>query len=121
VAAPSFRRYDVQAKYSVIASTIAIGPLLLAVFGTWRQFEPKLVAIKYNESGMYPFLFLACVAVAMLLSAIGLSLGFNSAGQRRNNEQRKSWTGFFLGTGVLCLSVIIFAAFAMLRLPIKIS
>ena len=70
---------------------------------------------------MFKVGFLVCVAAASALSLGGLGLGFSSAGQRRNSAQAASWMGFFLGSAVLSLSIIVFSAFALLGLEIKLG
>jgi len=115
---PSFRRYDTQARYALIASIAAMVPLALAIVSTATRYDPELRAIQYGKAGLFKPAFLASIAAAGLLAMIGAVLGFNSAGQRRNAEQRKSWTGFFVGMAILSISIIVFAAFIFLRLPI---
>lgn len=121
MALPRFRRYDVQARYSLIISVASIVPLAAATYATCQRYDPQLRAIQYANSGVFRPAFLACIAGACLLAVIGAALGFNSAGQRRNTEQRKSWTGFFIGTAALSLSIILFAAYAFLKLPIDVG
>ena len=118
MARPSLRRYDVQAKYSVIVSIAAVLPLLAAVFATLSRYQPQLRAIQYGQAGWFKLGFLMCIAAAIFLSVAGAGLGFNSAGQRRNHDQRKSWTGFFIGTGVLSITIIVLSAFWALKLEI---
>jgi hypothetical protein len=50
-------------------------------------------------------------AVTLLLSAVGMGMGYNSAGQRRNDKQALSWLGFFLGALVLSLTIGVFFLF----------
>ena len=49
-------------------------------------------------------------------AAPGCLLGFNSAGQRRNDKQARSWTGFFVGGAVLTFNLILVIALYMIRL-----
>ena len=118
---PSFRRYDVQAKYSLIISMMGAVPLAAAAYVGWTKYDPNLQAIQYGSKGLFKVGFLLCVAAAVALGLGGLGLGFNSAGQRRNKAQAASWMGFFLGSAVLSLSIIVFAAFALLGLEIKLG
>ena len=71
----------------------------------------------YGSTGRYSPMFLLGTAGTMLLSVTGAVLGFNSAGQRRNELQRRSWTGFFLGTAAFAGAIICLAAFYFLRMP----
>ena len=49
---------------------------------------------------------------------IGIILGVSSAGQRRNEHQKRSWAGFFLGAFVLSLTIITFVGFWQLKLQV---
>ncbi len=118
---PSFRRYDVQAKYSLMISLTGVIPLAAAAYVSWTKYDPSLRAIQYGSTGLFKVGFLVCIAASAALSLGGLGLGFSSAGQRRNNAQAASWLGFFLGSAVLSLSIIVFAAFASLGLEITVG
>lgn len=118
---PSFRRYDVQARYSLMISLTGVLPLAAAAYVSWTKYDPNLQAIQYGSQGLFKVGFLVCIAAAAALSLGGLGLGFSSAGQRRNNAQAASWLGFFLGSAVLSLSIIVFAAFASLGLEITVG
>ncbi len=115
----SLRRYDVQAKYSVILSVLAILPLLAAVAACFRNYVSEIGAIQYGKGSPFMLIVLACIGLAGLLSGLGLLLGFNSAEQRRNDANAKSWLGFFIGTLGVCLTIIVFAGFYFLRLQIN--
>lgn len=114
----SIRRFDVQARYSLWASLAAILPLVVSALASLSRYDTQLHAIKFGSTGLFKPAFFACLLVTGLLSVLGIGLGFNSAGQRRNNEQKKSWLGFFIGTGVLSLAIILFFAYWTLRLQI---
>jgi len=117
----SLRRYDVQARYSLIISLVAVLPLAAAAYAGWSKYDHELRAIQYGSTGMFKVGFLACIAASVALSLGGLGLGFSSAGQRRNNAQGASWLGFFVGSAVLSLSIIAFAAFTSLGLEIQVG
>ncbi len=120
MALPRFRRFDVQARYSLIISAASIVPLALAAIAGVMRYDPELRAIRFAKSGAFKPAFLICIALACLLAAIGAAMGFNSAGQRRNTLQRQSWTGFFLGMVALSLSIVVFAGYYFLRLPVEV-
>lgn len=115
---PSLRRYDVQARVGLWTSIVAALPLLAAALQSYLRYDHQLRAIQYGQQGRFKMAFLVCVVLAMMLSVIGLGLGFNSAGQRRNKEQHKSWLGLFIGTAVLSFSIILFFAFQKLKFEI---
>ena len=80
-----------------------------------RNWHSDVRQIMFADPKFQP-IYLMCTALTVLLSTFGLVLGWNSAGQRRNDLQRRSWLGFFLGTGVLALAIVFLVAFWMLKL-----
>jgi hypothetical protein len=118
VAQSRWRRFDVQAKWSVICALAALLPLAAGLFQTYRRIDWSIMKIRYGMHSSFMFALFACIALAGLLSAAGLALGINSAGQRRNEKQRQSWLGFFLGAAGLSGTIVLLAAFLMLRMPI---
>ena len=102
-------------------SLTGVLPLAAAAYVSWTKYNPNLQAIQYGSEGLFKVGFLVCIAAAVALSLGGLGLGFSSAGERRNNAQAASWLGFFLGSAVLSLSIIVFAAFASLGLEITVG
>ncbi len=119
MALPNLRKYEDQARFGLMASAAAVVPLLCGAVFSFGKYNHDLRAISYGELGNFKPALLACVGLAGLLSVIGLVLGFNSAGQRRNKNSGQSWTGFFLGVGVLSLAIVLFAAFRALGFEIK--
>jgi hypothetical protein len=121
VGLPSFRRFDVQARYSLLISLASIVPLALAAYAAAARYDHQLRAIEFGTKSFFRPAFLACVALSLGLAAIGAALGFNSAGQRRNHLQSWSWMGFFVGMAALSSSVIVLAAFWLLKLPVEVG
>ncbi len=111
----SFRRYDVQAGYAQVFAILSVFPLLAAAWLAHRNFHMDVMQIIY-QSKLYLFALVGCTFLSAAMAALGCLLGFNSAGQRRNDKPARSWFGFFLGGGVLTLDVILLIAFLMLRL-----
>ncbi len=118
MALPSFRKFDVQARFGLLASCAAFVPLAVGAVFSFGKYSHQLRAISYGEAGMFKPALLVCIALAGGLSVIGLALGFNSAGQRRNKNSGESWAGFFLGTAVLSLTIILFVTFRSLGFEI---
>jgi len=115
----SLRRVEVQAKVSLIFSLVSLVPLAAGAFQMARHYRSSLRAIQFDKDGLFmPALILCCLAT-MLLGAVGVALGANSAGERRNDQQRKSWAGFFLGVATASLGLILLAAFWMYKLPLS--
>ena len=113
----SLRRFDVQAKWAVWFSLLSIVPFLGALGVAFRNWKGELRLIVYGHPAIMVSILGGC-GLAMLLSFFGVVLGFNSAGQRRNDRQRQSWAGFFLGAVMLALALILLAGFWLLRQPI---
>ena len=102
----SLRRYDTQARVSLItslASVVTLAGLLAAVIRRTNFAERVLYYGTRTQVAI-----LAATVVTLMLSTIGFGMGLSSAGQRRNDKQKWSWIGFFVGAGVLCLTLIIF-------------
>jgi hypothetical protein len=101
-----------------MCSVASILPLIAVVVVLILRYQPSLGLIVFGNPLYQPGV-MGTVAVAMLLSAVGAALGINSAGQRRNEYQKRSWAGFFLGVLVLSLAIITFAAFWMLKWKVR--
>jgi len=116
----SIRRFDVQAKWALwfsLASVVTcLGILVLLI----RNWDASISLVKYRADGFFQPAYLACSALTMVLAVFGLALGFNSAGQRRNDRQKTSWTGFFIGTFMLAAAIILLAAFWLLKQPLTV-
>lgn len=116
VARGTLRRYDVQARYALILAMASFVPFVGAAGLIRRNFNGNLQRIVYaTGSGWLP-VFMACLTLSIAISGVGFVLGWNSAGQRRNERAAWSWAGFFFGGTVLTLSFVLLIAFMMLRL-----
>ena len=115
----SLRRFDVQATYASVLAIISAAPALAAATLMWRRYNPELGQVVYGSGSRFLPVFLGIILISMLFSAVGLLLGWNSAGQRRNDKPARSWIGFFLGGGVLTFDLILLIAFYMLRLELE--
>jgi hypothetical protein len=112
----NIRRFDVQARFALALSVFSVAPMSGAVFLAYRRYHHELAQIIYRQGSLFLPIFGALIMLSMAPSALGMLLGWSSAGQRRNETQAKSWTGFFLGGTVLTLDLILGIAFWMLRL-----
>jgi len=110
------RRYDVQSGYAWALSLVSVVPCVAALAIELRNYEHELGQIIYGSGGNFQLVFLGCLAASIVPGAIGFLLGWNSAGQRRNDRPTRSWIGFFVGGGVLTIDLIMLIAFLMLRL-----
>lgn len=100
----SLRRFETQAQVSVLLSLLSFLPLASLTFFIVRRFDFKEFIFYYAGPGRMGVLISA--ACTLLLATAGFGLGLNSAGQRRNDKQRLSWLGFFIGAVVLALTVV---------------
>ncbi len=113
------RRYDVQASYACVLSLVSVAPLLGAAALAYRNYDHKLGQIIYGSEGFFLPAFCGCLLLSMAPSALGLLLGWSSAGQRRNDKPLRSWIGFFIGGSVLTFDLILLIALWMLRLRLQ--
>ena len=106
----SLRRYDTQARVSVIVSLASIVSLMALVLLLYRNLAWSERAIFYGNPA-YKLAVYGAGFVTLLMAASGFGFGLNSAGQRRNDKPQSSWTGFFIGAAVLCLTVVLLFIF----------
>jgi len=114
-----FRRYEIQAVWSVGLALVSLGPTLAAAWLAHRNYNDQLGRIVYGTSGFFLISFAACVVVSLAVAFLGFALGWSSAGQTRNDRSAASWAGFFLGGTALSVNIILMLAFFMLRLRIE--
>ena len=101
----SIRRYDTQARISAIVALASISTLVIMTYFVFRGMNWTECVIYYGQLRK-PLVYLAAAA-SLLLGTIGFALGFNSAGQRRNDKQQLSWIGFFANAGVIVLTFVL--------------
>jgi len=106
----SLRRYETQARASVIVALASVASLLGLVFLFSRNFVWSETVIVYGNPS-YKLMVYGAAFVTLVLSAFGFGFGFNSAGQRRNDKPQLAWIGFFIGATVLCLTIILLCCF----------
>ena len=85
------RRYDVQAKVSLILSAVGMLGTVALFLLALRNFKTDLRVIVYAKDGMFAPLMLIGVAVTLVIAATGVAMGANSAGQKRNELGKLSW------------------------------
>ena len=109
------RRYDVQAGYSVVLSIASAIGLVGALYLSWTRYDGVLGQIVYGSQGRFVPAFLGCILISLLPGVVAFFLGWNSAGQRRNDKSTHSWVGFFQGGAVVTFDLVLLIAFYMLR------
>lgn len=102
----SLRRYETQARASLVVSLASVVSLCGLIVLIARNFGWRELVILYGNPA-YRLMIYAAALVTMGLATLGLGFGFNSAGQRRNDKPQLSWMGFFIGAVVLCLVVVL--------------
>lgn len=105
------RQYELQALWSVILGAVGGLAALAAAAFVLTAFDFGNFVILYSPKGFRFLAILGSVGVACLASAIGLAIGFNSAGQRLNKKSGLSWMGFFLSASVFVLAMCVFVLF----------
>ena len=106
----SLRRFEDQAKASVVLGIVACVSLVAQATMVFRHIDTSQWVIIYGNMNR-KYLVMITTAICLLIGVAALGLGFNSAGQRRNEKPQWSWTGFFLGAAVICFAVIFFVVF----------
>jgi uncharacterized membrane protein HdeD (DUF308 family) len=101
----SLRRYESQALASVVLGIVSCISLIVQALLVFRNINFVEWTVLYGNPNRR-YIVLAASAVTLLLGFSALCLGFNSAGQRRNDRPQMSWVGFFLGVGVVCLAIV---------------
>jgi Na+/H+-dicarboxylate symporter len=111
----NFRKFDVQARWSLLFSSFAAFCVICIVGLIFRNWNSQLQSIAFGHGTMFQKVIFFIFVVSVLASLFGLALGWNSAGQKRNDKQKASWIGFFLGTAALSITIVCAYAFMTLR------
>jgi|CXWL01.1.fsa_nt_gi hypothetical protein len=114
-----FRRYEIQAVWSIGLALVSLGPTTVAAWLALRNYNDQLGRIVYGSGGFFLGTFAACVVASMAVAFLGFSLGWNSAGQTRNDRSAASWAGFFVGGAALSANVVLMLALYILRLRLE--
>lgn len=110
--------YEKQAKYSIILAVVA-AIAAVAVAGLFaRNFNAEYRQIIYGSGSKFLPMAGAGLVTALLTSAAGFFLAFNSAGQKRNTQSRLSWIGFFTNAGLIAVSLTLMMVFVLLKLEL---
>ena len=119
----NLRRYDVQARVSVGLSAVSVVFVIAAIAAVFAPsggggYDWSTNTIVYRSGSLRWVALMGSAAVAVALSLTGLSFGANSAGQRRNDKQKLSWIGFFVGAAMLLLTILLLTLFLLRGDPV---
>lgn len=117
MAKANLRQYNAQAKLSMVFAVASFLSLCALVYLLQRRYNFEMKQFIYGTASKYAPAVYLTTAVTMLLAAAAAAIGGNSAGQKRNDKTRLSWTAFFIGAVVLAVTIIAFAMFYMNRFP----
>jgi hypothetical protein len=98
---PHERQATLSVAFAATGALFTMATVALLV----RNLDMENFWVAYNPRSKY----LPILAVSLMLSVagggVGALLGFNSAGQKRNNKSGLSWAGFFSGAGVVTVAL----------------
>lgn len=115
----NFRRYEIQAVWSIGLALASLGPAACATWLALRNYDKQIGRIIYGSDGSFVIGFAGCVVASMAVAFFGFAMGWNSAGQTRNDRSTASWAGFFVGGAILSTDIVLMLAFYMLRLRLE--
>jgi hypothetical protein len=109
--------YEKQARFSVILGAIGAASTLAAAFFMLQAFRPAELQIVYDPTTLRMPAIGGSLAVGLIGGGAAFLLGLQSAGQKTNKRNQLSWTGFFLGAGVITLALCCGVVFFFWRFP----
>lgn len=103
--------FEKQAVLSVACAAVAGAAFLAQAVGVLWKFNWSEFEIVMRSGGLRFFGIVGATGVGVLASIAGLSMGWMSAGEKRNKRSQLSWAGFFLNAGLATLTICIFVLF----------
>jgi len=110
--------YERQAQLSVILAAVGALAFVTAAVLLARNFRRDIFWVIYNPKGMWLPTLAAVLLISLCAGVVGLFVGLNSAGQRRNTRSQLSWLGFFLNAGIIVLAMCAGLFFLFARYPL---
>lgn len=98
--------YETQGAVSIALALLAGVAALTAIALLARNYRPDAGYTLYSPRSMWFPMVMASLLGGIALSAAGLGLGLNSAGQKRNTQSGRAWIGFFLSAATLAVLLI---------------
>ncbi len=109
------KSYEGQARLSVILGAVGGLGVILAAGLMGRNYNATSNWIVYSPASMWFYAFGASLGLGLLASSFGFFIGLNSAGQKRNTQNRLSWIGFFVSAFTLTLGMCAASLFYFFR------
>jgi hypothetical protein len=97
--------YEQQATISLALAVIGGLCALVGTAAILQNFQWENFWTLYNPRSLRQAAILGPLLLACACGAAGFLFGFNSAGQRLNKKNGRSWAGFFLNAVVLALAM----------------
>ena len=107
----SLRKVDNQATASAVLSISSLFFVAGLVWLVFRYVDWETLSIFYMSGTLRLPAIGACGLLALGLSVLGFGFGISSAGERRNQKNHLSWTGFFVGAFSICVTLVLLATF----------
>ena len=111
--------YEKQAKLSVILAVVGGAATLAAAAAILQAFDWENFWTAYNPRAKRILAIAAALIIGVVAGGAGLLLGWNSAEQRLNTQNKLSWTGFFLNAAVITLTLSCGVFFVLTRYAIE--
>ena len=117
-------RRNVYEKQAVLSVVLALAGGVCTLAGAvfmLQAFKPEDFQVVYDPRSIRMPAIAGALAVGLAGGAFGFLLGMLSVGQKTNKRERLSWTGFFLGAGVVTLSLCCGVFFILTRYAMDIG
>ena len=114
----NLRKVETQATLSIMLSLSSVFFLLGLGVLVVRHLDWETKSIFYVSGTLRIMAMAFCGFLSMTLSVFGFGFGISSAGQRRNQKSHLSWTGFFVGAFVMCMTLVMLATFYLWKEPV---
>ncbi|MFO0972451.1 MAG: hypothetical protein U1A27_03295 [Phycisphaerae bacterium] len=120
---PNFRLFDTQARFAALLGAAALLMVAFEGVAVFHNFDSRTKVIWHNPNSKgyqrfrQPFV-MAVGGLTAVTGLVGMVMGFNSLGEKRNTKQRLSWLGLVMGGVSISLVAVLMFAWFKLALPI---
>lgn len=109
--------YEQQARLSVLLAAVGALCTLTALALMLQRFRWDSFQIVYDPRSMRMVAIGGALGLGLVGGGVSFLLGWLSAGRKTNPLNRLSWTGFFLGAGVIAAALCCGVFFLLTRFP----